>query len=171
MFVVTFRSVFPSPPVSFSVPPRWLLQWRMTMGHAQLRWSLNPNLFKPPSAQVRVRAAVQLLLVQACGEVHAAHAARMPVAPLVEMLDTLERVSGAARAANDDMPLRRALAFAQADDQVLLCVGITAYHCCIGHAEFVLHQPSAIWPQNSSWEGCARHGWVSPGSQVCQVHL
>ena len=66
-----------------------------------------------------MRAAVQLLLVQASGEVHAAHAARMPVAPLVEMLDTLEQVSGHARAANDDMPLRRALAFAQADDQVL----------------------------------------------------
>lgn len=65
-----------------------------------------------------MRAAVQLLLVQACGEVHAVHAGRMPAAALTRTLDTLEQVSEHARHINDDMALRRALAFAQADDQV-----------------------------------------------------
>ena len=68
--------------------------------------------------QVRVRAAVQLLLVQACGEVHAVHAGRMPPPALATMLDTLEALSAHARRINDDMTLRRALAFAQAEDQV-----------------------------------------------------
>jgi len=65
-----------------------------------------------------VRAAVQLLLVQACGEVHTVHAARMPGPALAVMLDTLEALSAHARRIDDDMTLRRALAFAQAEDQV-----------------------------------------------------
>ena len=64
-----------------------------------------------------MRAAVQLLLVQACGEVHAVHASRMPAASLTGMLDVLEALSAHARRINDDMGLRRALAYAQAEDQ------------------------------------------------------
>lgn len=69
-------------------------------------------------AQVRVRAAVQLLVVQACGEVHARHGAAMPPPSLAAMLDALRAVADHARAVDDDMALRRALAFAQAEDQV-----------------------------------------------------
>lgn len=67
---------------------------------------------------MRVRAAVQLLLVQACGEIHARHGATMPAPSLSSMLDALRRVSDHALAVDDDMALRRALAFAQAEDQV-----------------------------------------------------
>ena len=69
------------------------------------------------SAQVRVRAAVQLLLVQACGEIYGAHCSAMPPAALATMLQLLAAVSGHARGVDDDQRLRHAIALAQAEDQ------------------------------------------------------
>jgi hypothetical protein len=67
-----------------------------------------------------VRAAVQLLLVQACGQIYEAHSSRIPQPALEMVLKALQLVSKHAREVDDDMELRRALAFAQAEDQVPL---------------------------------------------------
>ena len=65
-----------------------------------------------------MRAAVQLLLVQAAGEIYAAHAARLPAAALAAMLDMLDVIAAHARQIDDEPRLRHALALAQAEDQV-----------------------------------------------------
>ena len=62
---------------------------------------------------------MQLLLVQACGEVYAAHAPRMPLPAVVDMLDTLQTIAAHAAAVDMDIPARTALAAAQAADKVL----------------------------------------------------
>jgi len=71
-------------------------------------------------AQVRVRAAVQLLLVQACGEIYGAHRSAMPPAALATMLQLLASVSAHARGVDDDQRLRHAIALAQTEDQARL---------------------------------------------------
>ncbi len=65
-----------------------------------------------------MRAAVQLLLVQACGEIYGAHRATMPPAALATMLQLLATVAAHARGVDDDQRLRHAIALAQAEDQV-----------------------------------------------------
>ena len=74
--------------------------------------------------QVRVRAAVQLLLVQACGEIYGAHRAAMPPAALATMLQLLAAVAAHARGVDDDQHLRHAIALAQAEDQVRCTVEV-----------------------------------------------
>ena len=82
----------------------------------------------PDGAQVRVRAAVQLLLVQACGEIYGAHRSAMPAAALATMLLLLKLVSGHARSIDDDQQLRHAIALAQTEDQAR-CVQKLAGPC------------------------------------------
>ncbi len=69
-------------------------------------------------AEARCRAAIQLLLVQACGEVYASHAPRLPQAAAILMLDALAAVAEHARDIDADLDLRRSLAAAQAAGKV-----------------------------------------------------
>jgi hypothetical protein len=69
-------------------------------------------------AQVRIRAAVQLLLVQSCGEIYSQHSAIIPQAALLLLLGAVDRIASHARAVDGDIGLRRALALGQADGQV-----------------------------------------------------
>ena len=69
-------------------------------------------------AEARCRAAIQLLLVQACGEVYASHAPRLPQAAAILMLDALAAVAEHARDVDADLDLRRDLAAAQTAGKV-----------------------------------------------------
>ncbi len=72
-------------------------------------------------AEARCRAAIQLLLVQACGEVYAAHSPRLPQAAAILMLNALGAVAEHARSIDADLQLRRDLAAAQAEGKVGCC--------------------------------------------------
>lgn len=69
-------------------------------------------------AEVRCRASVQLLVVQACGEIYAAHSTRLRPRAVSIILDILQGISGHARDVNSDMRLRHVLAWVQATDKV-----------------------------------------------------
>ncbi len=69
-------------------------------------------------AEARCRAAIQLLLVQACGEVYARHAPRLPQAAAILMLDALGAVAEHARDIDADLDIRRSLAAAQTAGKV-----------------------------------------------------
>ena len=71
-------------------------------------------------AEVRCRAAIQLLLVQASGEIYAAHSQRLPQAGAILMLDALAEMAQHARDVDADLDMRRLLAAAQADSKVSL---------------------------------------------------
>ena len=71
-------------------------------------------------AEVRCRAAIQLLLVQASGEVYAAHSQRLPQAAAILMLDALADMTQLARDVDADLDMRRQLAVAQAESKVRL---------------------------------------------------
>lgn len=71
-------------------------------------------------AEVRCRAAIQLLLVQASGEVYAAHSQRLPQAAAILMLDALADMAQHARDVDADLDMRRQLAAAQAESKVML---------------------------------------------------
>ena len=77
-------------------------------------------------AEARCRAAIQLLLVQACGEVYASHAPRLPQAAAILMLDALAAVAEHARGIDADLDLRRDLAAAQAAGKVRPCGNLLA---------------------------------------------
>ena len=69
-------------------------------------------------AEVRCRAAIQLLLVQASGEIYAAHSQRLPQAAAILMLDALSDMAQHARDVDEDLDMRRDLAAAQAESKV-----------------------------------------------------
>ncbi|KAI8465270.1 MAG: hypothetical protein J3K34DRAFT_525495 [Monoraphidium minutum] len=69
-------------------------------------------------ARFRVHAGVQLLLVQAMGEVYGRDTGRMPARVVLQLADALAAVGEHARAANTDGPLRRRIAALQAEDRV-----------------------------------------------------
>ena len=69
-------------------------------------------------AEVRCRAAIQLLLVQASGEIYAAHSQRLPQAAAILMLDALADMAQHARGVDADLDMRRDLAAAQAESKV-----------------------------------------------------
>ena len=56
--------------------------------------------------------------MQACGEVYASHAARLPQQAVVAMLDVLQSITVHARSLDSNVQARRALAAAQHHDQV-----------------------------------------------------
>ena len=67
---------------------------------------------------MRTRAAIQLLLVQACGEIFTVHGQRLSLAATSTMLDVLQQVADHGRAIDSDADLRRTLAVSQAEDKV-----------------------------------------------------
>ena len=69
-------------------------------------------------AEVRCRAAIQLLLVQASGEIYAAHSQRLPQAGAILMLDALADMAQHARDVDADLDMRRLLAAAQVESKV-----------------------------------------------------
>ena len=69
-------------------------------------------------AEVRCRAAIQLLLVQASGEIYAAHSQRLPQAGAILMLDALADMAQHARNVDADLDMRRLLAAAQVESKV-----------------------------------------------------
>eukprot|EP00891_Asterochloris_glomerata_P002829 jgi/Astpho2/2829/e_gw1.00050.8.1_t len=82
-------------------------------------------------AEVRTRAAIQLLLVQACGEIFTVHGQRLSLATTSAMLDVLQRVADHGRAVDSDAELRRTLAVADAKqlaDPPLLRLELEASH-------------------------------------------
>jgi len=81
-------------------------------------WSLGEGLGARRLAEVHCRASVQLLLVQAAGEVYARHCRRLPGSAVVILLDVLRGISTHARVVDGDMEVRRALANKQAADGV-----------------------------------------------------
>uniref|UniRef100_A0A061RZG9 Brefeldin a-inhibited guanine nucleotide-exchange protein 2-like n=1 Tax=Tetraselmis sp. GSL018 TaxID=582737 RepID=A0A061RZG9_9CHLO len=81
-------------------------------------WSLSEGVGSRRLSEMHCRAAVQLLLVQAAGEVYARHCRCLPSAAVVVILDVLRGISSHARAVDADLELRRALANKQAADGV-----------------------------------------------------
>lgn len=73
-------------------------------------------------AEVHVRAAIQLLLVQACSEVYTQHSRLMPPGAAVVLLDTLRGIASHAASVDADGGLRHSLLLAQAADKVGTCV-------------------------------------------------
>ena len=69
-------------------------------------------------AEVRCRAAIQLLIVQASWEIYAAHSQRLPQAGAILMLDALAAMAQHARAVDADLDMRRLLAAAQVESKV-----------------------------------------------------
>lgn len=69
-------------------------------------------------AEVHVRAAIQLLLVQACSEVYTQHSRLMPPGAAVVLLDTLRGIANHAASVDADGGLRHSLLLAQAADKV-----------------------------------------------------
>lgn len=61
---------------------------------------------------------MQLLLVQACGEIFTAHGAHVPGPALAAMLDMLDSIAQHARGIDGDPAVRQAISQAQAEDQV-----------------------------------------------------
>lgn len=96
-------------------------------------------------AEVHVRAAIQLLLVQACSEVYTQHSRLMPPGAAVVLLDTLRGIANHAASVDADGGLRHSLLLAQAADKV-------------GSGPQVKHMPWLRHP-GSQGRGCA----VSPG--------
>ena len=69
-------------------------------------------------AEVRCRAAIQLLLVQASGEIYAAHSQRLPQAGAILMLDALADMAQHARDVDADLDMRRLLDASQVESKV-----------------------------------------------------
>ena len=81
--------------------------------------------------EARTRAAIQLLLVQACGEIFHAHGRRLAIDAVTGILGIVQRLADHARQVDKDMTLRRQLAAAQAHDKVLSCFEASALAVCM----------------------------------------
>ena len=68
--------------------------------------------------EAKCRISIQLLMVQACGEIWQKHAQRLNLRATVLMLDMLAQQGAHAREINSDSGLRRELAIAQLQDKV-----------------------------------------------------
>lgn len=66
----------------------------------------------------KCRSSIQLLLVQACGEIWSSHGHRLEQQAVVVLLDILAQIGTNARAINGNGDLRRELALAQMRDEV-----------------------------------------------------
>ena len=82
------------------------------------RWSLGVGAGARRLAEVHVRASIQLLIVQGCGEVYRQLSRAMPPAAAVQLVDTLRGVASHAAAVDADIGLRHSLLLAQAADGV-----------------------------------------------------
>ncbi|KAL0026445.1 hypothetical protein WJX79_010345 [Trebouxia sp. C0005] len=87
--------------------------------HQQPQWSLSEGAGSRRLGEVRTRAAIQLLLVQACGEIFHVHSRRLAPDAVTGILDVVRQLADHARQVDKDMGLRRQLAAAQAHDKVV----------------------------------------------------
>jgi len=83
-----------------------------------VQWSLSEGAGSRRLGEVRTRAAIQLLLVQACGEIFHVHSRRLAPDAIIGILDVVQQLADHARQVDKDMSLRRQLAAAQAHDKV-----------------------------------------------------
>ena len=83
-----------------------------------MQWSLSEGAGARRLGEARTRAAIQLLLVQACGEIFHVHGRRLAADAVTGILDVVKSLADHARQAGKDMTLRRQLAAAQAHDKV-----------------------------------------------------
>jgi hypothetical protein len=81
-------------------------------------WSLGKGAGARRLSEVSCRAAIQLLVVQACGEVYARSCSCMPPSSVVVLLDILRQISGHAADVDADIGMRHSLLLAQAADKV-----------------------------------------------------
>ena len=129
-------------PVSLPPPPL------LTLSPAALQWSLSEGAGARKLAEVRTRAAIQLLLVQACGEIFTVHGQRLSLAATSAMLDVLQQVADHGRAVDSDADLRRTLAVSQAEDRVgrvswhvwgeeaaCMCGGLIVAQCAVAEVD------------------------------------
>jgi len=79
-------------------------------------WSLGKGAGARRLAEVKCRAGVQLLLVQATSEVYAAHSRTIPTGAAVALLSVLQRIAEHATNVDADVGLRHSLSMAQAAD-------------------------------------------------------
>ena len=98
-------------------PPQ-VLGMQCTTTLTVLQWSLSEGAGARKLAEVRTRAAVQLLLVQACGQVFHHHSSRMSQDATCALLQVVQQVAQHAREVDADMHLRQTLAEVQAQDKV-----------------------------------------------------
>ena len=103
-----------------------------------VQWSLSEGAGARRLGEVRTRAAIQLLLVQACGEIFHVHSRCLAEDAITGILDVVKRLADHARQVDKDMALRRHLAAAQAHDKVS-CPSLVP----VGHA----HQTHACIAQ------------------------
>ncbi|DBA82002.1 TPA: hypothetical protein ACH3X1_007704 [Trebouxia sp. C0004] len=87
--------------------------------HQQPQWSLSEGAGSRRLGEVRTRAAIQLLLVQACGEIFHVHSRRLAPDAINGILDVVQQLADHARQVDKDMGLRCQLAAAQAHDKVV----------------------------------------------------
>jgi len=83
-----------------------------------MQWSLSEGAGSRRLGEVRTRAAIQLLLVQACGEIFHVHSSRLAPDAITGILGVVRQLADHARQVDKDMSLRRQLAAAQAHDKV-----------------------------------------------------
>ena len=83
-----------------------------------MQWSLSSGAGARRLSEARTRAAVQLLLVQACGEIFHVHSRRLKPEVLTGILEVVKQLADHARQVDKDMGLRRQLAAAQVNDKV-----------------------------------------------------
>ena len=83
-----------------------------------VQWSLSTGAGARRLGEARTRAAIQLLLVQTCGEIFHVHGRRLAADALTGILDVVKQLADHARQVDKDMQLRRQLAAAQAQDKV-----------------------------------------------------
>ncbi|GMH32506.1 hypothetical protein BSKO_00340 [Bryopsis sp. KO-2023] len=81
-------------------------------------WTLRFGIGSRRLLEVRSRGAVQLLLVQAVGEIYASSGAKMDPKLMLQLLRTLKTISDHARAVDSDQNLRQGLAVLQAEDRL-----------------------------------------------------
>ena len=96
-----------------------------------VQWSLSGGAGARRLGEARTRAAIQLLLVQACGEIFHAHGQRLAPGVITGILDVVQRLADHARQVDKDMTLRRQLAVAQAHDKVTTTWSTTICTCGI----------------------------------------
>ena len=111
-----------SDPVAGSPPPRGGSSsgspTAAAAAGAERRWSLGEGAGARRLAEVGVRASIQLLVVQACGEVYRQQSRVMPPGAVVVLLDTLRGIASHAATVDADVGMRHSLALALAADKV-----------------------------------------------------
>lgn len=128
-----------------------------------VQWSLSTGAGARRLAEVRTRAAVQLLLVQACGEIFHVHSQRLQPDVLTGILDVVKQLADHARHVDMDMNLRRHLAAAQVTDKVCHH-GIPYGQSSCSTGEIDLHKGKLLTCMSLSLGACLCLFWFKPGA-------